>query len=503
MTDDPTREGDTGDTTPTAKPAQAKKPAPAKKPAAATAAAAKATETKPAAAKTAGTRAAATKAAEANATADAPKSTAKASVAKASPTKSTAAKPTAAKPAAGAKPAAAKTAAGTKPAAAKTAAAKPGVAKTTVTKASPDKASAATPKPTTAKPTTTAKPKSTTKVAASTTDAAPGDAEPLAEPASTVAAQAEPSGADVVADPKPEPTAAEPSASDIEHEPEPEPESDPDPTPDPEPDPNPTPDPTPEADPTAAAPAAPDVQWAPRTTTRKKPSWRTALGVSAAFLVTALLLSAGVVWWYALQGVTLPIFAGVQPSASASSAPITPEPTPEEPLTGTIDESAPVAVGPEGSVALNEVAYTANGNFFTITGLQRVDAQSPVDGSALGSMLQVTIAYSNISADDADLMAPIVTVTTGAERAPAQQVDALGSSPFAAWVGAGTVAQASYVFNVDDAQQADISVTVTYGAGETVTFWGDANLFGNGQAVAAVGAGASTDVPASSTEVEE
>ena len=118
-------------------------------------------------------------------------------------------------------------------------------------------------------------------------------------------------------------------------------------------------------------------------------------------------------------------------------------------------------------------------------------------------MLQVTIAYSNISADDADLMAPIVTVTTGAERAPAQQVDALGSSPFAAWVGAGTVAQASYVFNVDDAQQADISVTVTYGAGETVTFWGDANLFSNGQAVAAVGAGASIDVPASSTEVEE
>lgn len=233
--------------------------------------------------------------------------------------------------------------------------------------------------------------------------------------------------------------------------------------------------------------------------TTTKPTWRRAVGIGAGFLGVAAVLTAGVLWWYSSQGVTLPIFGGAQTSATATAEP-NPTPTPE--VTETVPPVA-VPTAPDGAVGLTEMARTADGSFFAITDVQRVDAQSNVDGSDLGPLLRISIAYANVSDRDADLMNPVVTVTTGADRQPAVQADAIDTEPFPSWVGVGMVGQATYFFAVDPTQQTDMSVTVTYGADESATFWGDATMFVSGQAFAGAGATADNDASASSTEVEE
>ncbi|MGF3053995.1 hypothetical protein ACQUSY_08545 [Microbacterium sp. YY-03] len=233
--------------------------------------------------------------------------------------------------------------------------------------------------------------------------------------------------------------------------------------------------------------------------TTTKPTWRRAVGIGAGFLGVAAVLTAGVLWWYSSQGVTLPIFGGAQTSATAMAEP-NPTPTPE--VTETVPPVA-VPTAPDGAVGLTEMARTADGSFFAITDVQRVDAQSNVDGSDLGPMLRISIAYANVSDRDADLMNPVVTVTTGADRQPAVQADAIDTQPFPSWVGVGMVRQVTYFFAVDPTQQTDMSVTVTYGADESATFWGDATMFFSGQAFAGAGATADNDASASSTEVEE
>lgn len=223
------------------------------------------------------------------------------------------------------------------------------------------------------------------------------------------------------------------------------------------------------------------------------------MGIGAGFLGVAAVLTAGVLWWYSSQGVTLPIFGGAQTSATATAEP-NPTPTPE--VTETVPPVA-VPTAPDGAVGLTEMARTADGSFFAITDVQRVDAQSNVDGSDLGPMLRISIAYANVSDRDAALMNPVVTVTTGADRQPAVQADAIDTESFPSWVGVGMVRQATYFFAVDPTQQTDMSVTVTYGADESATFWGDATMFVSGQAFAGAGATADNDASASSTEVEE
>lgn len=223
--------------------------------------------------------------------------------------------------------------------------------------------------------------------------------------------------------------------------------------------------------------AKPDVRWEKPPRQRKRDSWIAGVGLAAGFVAFAGILTAGVVWWYAAQGYSFsfPAPAANPPSISAQPDP-EPEPTPTE-------TTPPPITGPVGAIGFDQVGRTSDGNFFTVTGMERVDGVAP-DGTALGKVLRLNLAFSNVSAVPVDLTGSVVAATIGPDRAPLVPLTATGAAPLTIVVQPAGVVEATYFFAIDETQQTDMSVTVTYGAGEIVTFWGDAGLVFTGLAPA-------------------
>lgn len=220
---------------------------------------------------------------------------------------------------------------------------------------------------------------------------------------------------------------------------------------------------------------------------------RATMGIIVGFTAIAVLIGAGLAIWTTVAGD--PFAAIVQQAAAAEEDQPQPkpdreteEPTPEEsspsPLpssTPTPTETVPVEpvpvdppppVRPEGSVALTDEVWVAGGSF-RIAEMQRVDVAG-ADGAPLGKALRVTVSFSNGSPAGIELTSTTVTATVGADRTAVPQLSTPATVPYLGWVEAGSVTQAQYFFPIDEAQQRDMSVTVTYGEGQVVTYWGDA-----------------------------
>jgi hypothetical protein len=149
---------------------------------------------------------------------------------------------------------------------------------------------------------------------------------------------------------------------------------------------------------------------------------------------------------------------------AATSSPV----TSQDPADG----QAPPVEAP--AVGLGETAQPVAGVDVSVGELQAVEGVADGPGEIAGPALSFDVTVANDTDEAVSLATTVVTVTSGADLVPADQL-ATGSEALPAEVPAGGSVTATYVFTVPVERRDDVRITFDYLAGTpAVVFSGQA-----------------------------
>jgi hypothetical protein len=150
-------------------------------------------------------------------------------------------------------------------------------------------------------------------------------------------------------------------------------------------------------------------------------------------------------------GPTTPAFPS---DPSATSTPVTSQ--------APADGQAPPAAAPP--VALDAAAEPVPGVVTTVGDLAAIEGVADGPGEVAGPALSFTVTVRNDTRAVVSLAAAVVTVASGSDLLPADQL-ATGSSPLPAEAGVGDTVTGTYVFTVPEERRDDVRITFDYLAG--------------------------------------
>lgn len=148
---------------------------------------------------------------------------------------------------------------------------------------------------------------------------------------------------------------------------------------------------------------------------------------------------------------------GTSPTDEATADPTTPP-----------DASAPPAEPgqpvqpPAQEVGLTEPAAPVPGVTFSISGLEAVDGVANGPGEVAGPALRFTLSVRNDTAEAVSLVATVVNLFAGADRAPAAELGEPGGVPLPETVAPGETATGVFVFNVPADLRDQVQISVDY-----------------------------------------
>lgn len=156
---------------------------------------------------------------------------------------------------------------------------------------------------------------------------------------------------------------------------------------------------------------------------------------------------------------------------STTSAPATGSTTalipPTTMVPGDISETVaaqPVEIAPPAS--LDDSVAGDSGVIASIADVRHVDVEAQLPGEISGPGVALTVALENGRDDALDLSGVVVDLVdaAGASATPINT----GTEPFGGAVAAAQTATATYVFQIDEALQDDVTVRISYSADEPI-----------------------------------
>lgn len=148
---------------------------------------------------------------------------------------------------------------------------------------------------------------------------------------------------------------------------------------------------------------------------------------------------------------------GTSPTDEATADPTTPPDASAPPA----DPGQPVQP-PAQEVGLTEQAAPVPGVTFSISGLEAVDGVANGPGEVAGPALRFTLSVRNDTAEAVSLVATVVNLFAGADRAPAAELGEPGGVPLPETVAPGETATGVFVFNVPTDQRDQVQISVDY-----------------------------------------
>jgi hypothetical protein len=142
--------------------------------------------------------------------------------------------------------------------------------------------------------------------------------------------------------------------------------------------------------------------------------------------------------------------AGPSPSATAKPLP-TAGP-------GTVASPAPIG----------QTATPTKGIAVTVAGLKAVQGKASGIGEVSGPAIQFSVDIRNDGSTDLPLDTVVVTVTSGADAVPADELVSVRKA-FPASVAAGKTAVGTFTFTLPVSARSDVTISVDYRAGTPVT----------------------------------
>jgi hypothetical protein len=145
------------------------------------------------------------------------------------------------------------------------------------------------------------------------------------------------------------------------------------------------------------------------------------------------------------------------PQASGSAAPAAP--APGNPVSG---DELPPSMTP---VAFDQVATGDTGVSARLTAIEAIQGTGTGPGNVNGPALRLTVSVTNGAAQDLSLDGVQVTMTYGADQAPASPLNDPSQAAFGGVLQPGRSAEGRYVFSVPEDARDVVTVTVGYAAG--------------------------------------
>jgi hypothetical protein len=141
---------------------------------------------------------------------------------------------------------------------------------------------------------------------------------------------------------------------------------------------------------------------------------------------------------------------------------------------GTINDTVPEG---EGAGALPAVGFDATADFgggitARLVGIEATEVEATLPGEVSGPGVAITAELRNDSAAAVDLSQALVDlVATGDRYAPL--ITTADDTGLAGSLAAGATAEGTYLFTIDPADRAEVTILVTYAVAEpTATFTG-------------------------------
>jgi hypothetical protein len=150
---------------------------------------------------------------------------------------------------------------------------------------------------------------------------------------------------------------------------------------------------------------------------------------------------------------------GTSPTDEGTADPTTP---PDASAPPAADPGQPAQPPAQDPVGLTEPAAPVPGVTFSISGLEAVDGVANGPGEVAGPALRFTLSVRNDTAEAVSLVATVVNVFAGADRAPAAELGEPGGVPLPETVAPGETATGVFVFNVPTDQRDQVQISVDY-----------------------------------------
>jgi hypothetical protein len=150
---------------------------------------------------------------------------------------------------------------------------------------------------------------------------------------------------------------------------------------------------------------------------------------------------------------------GTSPTDEGTAGPTTP---PDASAPPAADPGQPAQPPAQEPVGLTEPAAPVPGVTFSISGLEAVDGVANGPGEVAGPALRFTLNVRNETAEPVSLVATVVNLFAGADRAPAAELGEPGGVPLPESVAPGGTATGVFVFNVPTDQRDQVQISVDY-----------------------------------------